>query len=123
MGVLNLDNQKPINFCEEYLREVEKTHTVQHEHGAMWYRFQGENDCECFITGVWIIPEHRKSGIASRLADMVFEIAKSKGCKYLIGQVDPKTPGASVSLLSQLHYGFQLSPNIVDGKIILFKEI
>lgn len=67
--------------------------------------------------------ELRKEGVASHLADEVAKIAKENGCTILIGKVNPKNPGATVSLLSQILYGFKLFPEILNEEIILFKEL
>lgn len=115
-----MEHQRPIDFSEEYLREVERTLMLRGEHGALWYRINGD---ECFISGAWVKPEHRKGGIAGELLNDLSVIAKSKGCKYFKSTVTPGQPGGEISLISQFNLGFQLSPYLEDGKINLFKEI
>lgn len=116
-----MDNLKQIDFSEEYLKEVEDTFMIRHEFGAMWYKFGDQNDC--WIVGTWVVPSRRRSRIAFDLADKVMMIAKEKGCRLLMAKLRPGQGGATVSLKTQLAYGFQLSPEIIDGYLILFKEI
>lgn len=123
MEAQNLEHLKQIDFSEEYLKEVEKTFMLRHEFGAIWYKFQGQNSIECFISGAWVMPEHRKKGVGAELIERLSAVAKENGSKFLVSQVDPKQPGAKISILSQIHLGFQLSPEIIDGKIIFFKEL
>jgi ribosomal protein S18 acetylase RimI-like enzyme len=116
-----LEHPKQIDFSEEYLLEVEETYTFKTDKGAIWYKFTSPE--ECYITGIWVKKEHRQEGIASQLADEIARIAREKGCKMLTASVRPSQPGASVSLLSQLHYGFQLFHTLQEDRIFLFKEI
>lgn len=115
-----MDHLRPIDFSEEYLKEVERTFMLRDQFGALWYRIDKE---ECFISAAWVRPEFRNTGVAGDLLGKLSIIAKEHRCKYFKSQVTPGQPGGEISLISQFKLGFQLSPYLVDGKINLFKEI
>jgi ribosomal protein S18 acetylase RimI-like enzyme len=96
-----------------YLEEREGKRFIEVEHGFVVYQFV---DKWCYICDIYVEPEHRKSHVASKLADKVASVAREAGYEWLMGSVDVRAPGASVSLLSQLRYGFKLLRN--DGQMI-----
>lgn len=103
----------------KYIQEREGKEIIESGIGFMSFKIQGE---ECYIADVYIEPEFRKSGIATELCDKIAKVAKERGCKYLSGTVTPSLKGATVSLISQLNYGFKLH-SCVDDFIILKKEL
>lgn len=102
-----------MEMYKAYLEEREKKKFVEVEHGFATYQFI---DKWCYICDIYVVPEHRQTKVASRLADKVAEIAIENGYDWLMGSVDVRAPGSSVSLLSQLRYGFKLLHN--DGQMI-----
>lgn len=105
----------------EYLKEREgKEYFEIPNKGFTIFTIENET---CYISDVFVKKEHRGNALTSQLADGVVKIAKERGCKILCGSVDPKAPGATVSLHSQLHYGLQLCHEFKDGLIFLYKEI
>lgn len=71
---------------------------------------------------VFVLPEFRRTKIASELATMVGKIGKEKGCKELITTVMPNLNGSTISLKLVLSYGFQLKSSS-DNLILFSKEL
>lgn len=103
---------------KQYLAEREGKKVVESEHGFATYKF---TDKWCYICDIYVTPEARNKHEASRLADSVAEIAVNAGYSRLLGSVDTRDAGASVSLLAQLSYGFKVLYN--DGQVIYLEKI
>ena len=73
-----------------------------------------------YIEDIYVKPEYRKSGVASKLADEIAEEAKEQDLKYLLGSVDPNTKGCTGSLKTLLAYGFELLG--IEDDLIFFKK-
>ena len=67
-----------------------------------------------YIEDIYVIPEHRKSGEASRLADRICDIARDRGCKRVMGSVAPQANGATESCKVLLAYGFKIFKSTPD---------
>jgi ribosomal protein S18 acetylase RimI-like enzyme len=103
----------------QYLKEREGLETLETLHGFALYKIQQD---ECYIQDIYVLPDKRRSGVASQMADAVAERAKSKGCRWLVGSVSPAANNAHTSLMVLIHYGMKLQK--ADKDIIFFaKEI
>lgn len=108
-----------MNYYKEYLAERESKSCFETPHGFAIYQIQGD---ECYLKDIYVQPEHRKHGYASRIADQISEIAKGRGCRWLVGSVSPPANNSHISLLVLLAYGMKLKR--ADKDIIYFyKEI
>lgn len=77
---------------------------------------------ECYIEEIYVVPEKRNSNFATKMADAITEIAKSKGINLLTGSVNLKIKGKEVSMKVLLAYG--MSPCATNGEMVYFsKEI
>ena len=103
----------------DYIKEREGKEIVESGHGFASYKIIGQ---ECHVGDVYIKPEFRKAGIASDFGDEIVKRAREAGCNFLIATVAPSLKGATISLISQLAYGFELHSAHEDF-IILKKEI
>lgn len=103
----------------EYLKERENKECLYSDKGFATYLFDKQT---CYIESIYVRPEFRKSGEASRLADKITEIAVERGCNLLMGSVCPSTNGSTASLKVLLAYGFGLVSSS-GNFIILSKEI
>lgn len=101
----------------EYLREREGIDALETPHGFSLYKIQGD---ECYLQDIYVVPEKRKSHVATQMADAVTEIAKAKGCKWLVGSVSPAANNAHASLLVLISYGMKLQK--ADKDIIYFAK-
>ena len=75
---------------------------------------------QCYLEDIYVKPEFRKTGVASELADIVTELAKAKGCKYLIGSVVCGLNGDTNAMKAFLAYGMRLSE--VNGRVIILSK-
>lgn len=96
-----------------YTKERAVKDIVENDMGFATFVFNG---AECYIEDIYVVPEHRCKGAASKLADIIASVAKDRGCKYLTGSVVPSAKGSTESLKVLLAYGFKLlksEPNII----------
>jgi GNAT superfamily N-acetyltransferase len=103
-----------------YLEEREGAHVYETERGMVTYSFSGP---ECYIKEIYVLPEYRKDGQASRMADHVVALAKEHGCTYVTGSVCPRAKSATESLRVLLGYGMRLHSISPDGLIIFMKDV
>lgn len=89
-------------------------------HGFASYVFPDENTC--YIKDIYVVPELRKTGLASDIAANIEAIAKQRGCTRLIGSVVPSAKGSTSSLKVLLSYGFRLESSANDF-ILFVKDI
>ena len=101
----------------DYIKERLGRHIVESERGFMAYTFL---DDACYITDMYISPEHRREGVCPQMADEITKIAKERDYKMLLGSVDPNTNGATESTRLLLSYGFKLG--WVREPLIFFKK-
>jgi GNAT superfamily N-acetyltransferase len=69
---------------------------------------------ECYIEDIYVIPEERRSGLATKMADGIAFIAKEKGCNILTGSVVPSAKGADDSRNVLASYGFVMFEKSMD---------
>lgn len=108
-----------IGLYKFYLQERENFEAFEHEDGFAIYQISGNT---VYIRDIYVVPEKRKDGIASYLADEVVKIAKKQGCKTLIGSVAPHAEGSTNSVKVLLAYGFQMG-RVTETMIYFLKEI
>lgn len=103
----------------QYIKERTKKEILESDIGFATYEFLQDG---VYIEDIFVLPEHRQEGSASRLADIIAGIAKSKGFHKLYGTVAPQAKTSTDSLKVLLAYGFKLTkcePNL----IVMEKEI
>jgi GNAT superfamily N-acetyltransferase len=96
-----------------YVKEREGFDTLETIDGFAEYKLFKD---ECYLRDIYVVPDKRKSDVATQLADRVSHIAKAHGCKFLTGSVSPQANGATESLKVLLAYGFKLrsaSPELI----------
>lgn len=92
------------NMWLEYEKERRGLEYIQTDQGFITYKVL---DDECFIEDLFILPNCRRKGHATILANLVKEKAKLAECKYLSSNIDLKAIGAMESLALQLDYGMK----------------
>lgn len=88
-----------------YIKERLDKNIIEDAHGFATYYFVMP---DCYIEDIYVVPEQRKNGVASRYADEIAKIAIQKGCLNLIGSVKPSANGSTASMKVLLAYGFKL---------------
>lgn len=108
-----------MSLYADYILEREGKLMVEDANGFASFAIANE---ECYIENIYVVPGKRLSGLASKYADQIVEIAKDKGCKYLTGSVKPSANGSTESMKALLGYGFKLLSASHDA-IFFIKEI
>ncbi len=108
------------NLYKNYLKEREGLEVLENELGFCTYKYREDNSC--YIQDIYVVPNRRKSGIASQLADTVAKEAKAKGYNILIGSVDFKANLAKQN--DQVLKAYGMKPYTVEGSLVYYsKEI
>lgn len=102
----------------KYIEEREGMEIIEVQVGFATYQFQGE---DVYLRDLYVVPEARKSGKATYLADLVAGIAKDRGLKGMIGSVSTKDPMATQNIQVLLSYGMQFKTASPD-LLVFYKE-
>lgn len=94
-----------MSLYAEYVKEREGKSVIEHEHGfATYYPHNGF----MYIEDIYVIPTHRKTDVASQLADQIATQAKEAGYNKLLGSVSTLANNPTVSVKVLLSYGFKV---------------
>jgi GNAT superfamily N-acetyltransferase len=103
----------------EYIKEWMGHEIIENECGFASYSFEPYG---CYIRDIFVIPELRKTKLASRMADEIAEIARSQGVRKLFGTVNLLSKSSTESLKVLLAYGFRVR-NCTEDLIMMEKDI
>lgn len=106
-----------MSLYPSYLKEREGLEVVETEVGFVTYKLRGK---DCYIQDIYVLPEFRKDGIASQMADRVAEISKESGVRILTGSVDARANGAEVSDRVLVAYGMR--PYAKEGFVTYYMK-
>jgi hypothetical protein len=104
----------------QYLKERTNRGIVESEDGFATFEYI-EQDI-VYIVDIFVVPEKRKLGAASRMADEIVEAAKKEGKKFLLGSVDATAKGAEKSIAVLEAYGMK-PYKVADPMIFYIKDI
>lgn len=102
----------------QYLNERTDDKIIELDEGFATYRYL--NNDQVYIIDLFVLPEFRKKGMASRLADMICAEARTKGCKELIGTVNPSCKGTNASIMTLIAYGMRADSS--SNNVIVFRK-
>lgn len=106
---------------DKFLKEHEDFNTLKAEHGFATWKIQ--DDGTCYIRDIYVMPEFRKSGVGSEIADRVCEIAqKEYKSKKLIGSVSIKAKHADASIKVLHGYGMRFIGITPDAQLLIFEK-
>jgi GNAT superfamily N-acetyltransferase len=108
-----------VKLYKEYLKEREGTELVEGDFGFATYKIDGK---VCYIKDLYIVPEKRKLGLASKIADDICALAKQNGCDRLLGSVSLEDPNADANSRVLTAYGMKMFKT-VDSMVYFTKEI
>ena len=110
-----------MSMYASYVRERMGDEIVETEQGFATYRYLKDGGVDAvYIIDIYVRTDFRKNNVASNLADHIVESAKHKGCKRLIGTINPSAKNSTDSLRVLLGYGMELYWCSQD--IITFKK-
>lgn len=75
-----------------------------------------------YIEEIYVVKEHRKSGVAKDMADAIAHVAKLEGAKRMFGSVSVNAKNATTSMKVLLAYGLEVS-HLKDDLIVFVKDI
>jgi GNAT superfamily N-acetyltransferase len=102
-----------------YQKELWSYETIEVEAGFICYQEFPEH---IYLAELYVSPDLRRSGLATRLTKQVENLAREKRKRHLISRIDLAQGGSAESLRAHLAYGF--SPYLAEaGKIWLKKEL
>jgi len=104
----------------QYLRERTNREILEVEEGFATYEYLP--DGIVYIVDIYVVPDKRKTKIASMIADKICEIAARDGMKILQGSVDIRAKGATASLKVLEAYGMKVF-KVEDNMIYYSKPI
>ena len=102
----------------DYIRERSNDIIIEDETGFIQFRFLNEK--QVFIVELYVLPEFRRSGLGSKLADRVVAFAKIQGCVELLAAVWVESKNSKISILSCIGYG--MLPYGTSGESLLFRK-
>lgn len=109
-----------MSLYARYIKEHRGDSIVEFSNGFATYRYL--DDFTVYIVDIYVLPEDRKSDVASALADQICTIAKLRGCKTLKGTVDVNGVNPTTSIAVLIGYGMKF--DCVNGNLLVFsKEI
>lgn len=76
-----------------------------------------------YIEDIYVQPEHRKTSVASQMADYIADEARARDVTTMLGSVNPQAKGATTSLKVLLAYGMLLDHVGSDGLIYFVKSL
>jgi GNAT superfamily N-acetyltransferase len=109
-----------LSLYGQYLKERTSTGIIETEEG--FATFEYVNESIVYIKDLYIIPEKRKEGVATRLADKIVEEAVQAGRTQLLGSVDVTAKGAETSIKVLEAYGMKAT-KVAEPMIFYVKEI
>lgn len=93
-----------MSLYAEYVKEREGFETVEAVQGFATYKIF---DKECYIRDLYVIPQYRKTQLASSIANIIAAIAKTKGCTILTGSVAKLDPNKEQNIEVLKRYGMK----------------
>lgn len=103
-----------------YIKEREDKDIIESDKGFATYKIFDNG--ECYLQDIFVLPNFRKDGLATQMANEVVDIAKEHGCHTLIGSVCTDTNYSTRNLQVFLAYGMQVH-KIIGNLIFLKKDI
>lgn len=103
----------------DYKLEREGKETIEAPEGFVVFQIEAH---QCYIVDIYVAPRFRRTKVATELADMVLDRARSNKCTELLGSVVPSANGSTESLKALLSYGFKLQ-SAQENFIWFVKEI
>lgn len=108
-----------MSLYSEYLTEKTNDEILETENGFATYRFiQFENIV--YIIDIYVRPSHRKTGLASAMADEIAIKAKKRCITKMIGSVVPSAKNSDESIKVLQAYGMKLKSATND--FIIFEK-
>jgi hypothetical protein len=104
-----------------YIKERENSEIIWNEDGFITYKIL-DNGSQVYIVDLYVIPEKRKTRVATNFANMVIE--KNKECQKLWGSVSLRSNNPRLNIRVLRGYGFTFFKLIKEEQMLYFvKEL
>jgi L-amino acid N-acyltransferase YncA len=107
-----------VSLYGQYILERANKHIIENDNGFAVYSFPDNNTV--YIEDIYVIPEKRKSMIASEFANRIATLAKELGKTRMLGSVVPTANNSTISLQVLINYGMKL--HSCDKNFIVFEK-
>jgi len=106
----------------QYIKEREGVDILEDEYGFITFKFIDNETC--YIVDVFVVEEMRRNNVASKYAKKVEDIAKERGCKYMLGSISTLANNfnASEKLMMANEYKFK-ETNSKQNMVYYIKEV
>jgi len=92
-----------VKLLDKYLKENRRGGCVHTDNSFATY--SQLDDDSVYIEDIYVTPGLRMYHLATKLADHISRIARSRGCTYLVGSVDKSSPDTDTSRSVLVAYG------------------
>lgn len=103
----------------QYKMERENKHVLETEYGFVVYYYVNDS---VYLEDIYVLPQFRKTRVASELADKVAIIAKESECKSMIGSVATWDKNATKNIEILIKYGMKFNSSN-ENMLYFTKEI
>lgn len=100
-----------------YIAEREGFSIIENEHGFATFVI-GEDSI--YLRDLYVIPDKRRSNVATSLVDEVADVGRTYKCKLLTGSVSVRSHTATENLTAVLAYGMRVRG--IQGDLITFEK-
>jgi len=108
-----------MSLYANYITERTNDLIIENDMGFITYRYINDGK-SVYIVDIYTVPGSRRSGHALYLAEAVAKEAREKGCKEVIGTVQPSTHGSTDSIKFLIACGMTVASSTND--FIVFRE-
>jgi len=107
-----------MSLYSQYIKEREDKDIIETDKGFATFKIFDNG--ECYLQDIYIIPEYRKTHLATEMANRVSDIAREHGCKLLVGSVCTDDKYATRNMKVFLSYGMEIYKTV--GTMIFLKK-
>ncbi len=75
-----------------------------------------------YVADVYVVPELRKTGLASKMVDQIADLGKKQGCSVIKTTVQINTNNSDISETAILAYGFEFDFFLAEKNLKVFKK-
>lgn len=111
---------REVSLYGKYIAERSGMGIVETDDGFATFLYPAEDTV--YIVDLYVVPDKRKGGSASQMADAICEEALKVGKKYLLGSVDSGLSTAETSIKVLEAYGMKVHA-VTDPMIFYRKRI